>query len=531
MTKTKTTTKFDIVIVLLAMSALVFFLFFNVLVNRLNAYTYPKMEDSIEEVESLIGEYSEYYVSIDESRNIIPHTIYSICIDDDLILFVPSNISNTVVVDVYTCWDALLGSYTCDFSGDNEYMVKGKHIKMVKSDLSFVFIDVNNGALKRVNDSYREDDNTKVKASVSVTSICGDVISRSEGVIEPRGSATWNLYQKMPYNLKLTSKKNMFGLGDYKKYCLLANATDKTLLKNEVFFDLANAIHMENTPKITNVNMFFNGNYEGVYSISTKVKDKKIPSYLSSDDFLLCWGAPRATQRVYYNCDFWTDDTDAAGNEDTAYVSIEWPDKGLVSQNTVNKVQEIVQNYVDIMENRKEGKLSDCVDLESLAKYYWIREIGMDSDGWYRSTYTYYKHDTGKLYYGPLWDMEYVLGATVTKNNITFTDPKGWIIRNNAYFVPLFKNQEFVDEVNRVYYVYDIEDKMYDSYNNFVNKSKWLTLEGETNYKIWFDERTFYDLVTVEHASNYTDYCKLKTDFYKERIDWIAEEMRKSKNN
>lgn len=528
MTKTKDNCKSDILLLIFMFILLLFFLFFNVLVSMIKASNYPKLEDSIEEVESLLGDYSEFYVAINGNHNITQHTIYNIDYNDDLILLVPNTIMNTFVVDIYTSWDENIGSYNCDFSKD--YVIKGKHIKLIKSSLPFVFIDVNKNALNSVNDSYRDGSNAKVKASVEVTSRIGDSTNTSSGIISPRGSATWHLYKKKPYSLKLTYKNDMFKLGDYKKYNLLANASDKTLLKNEVFFDLANAIGLDYTPKITNVNMFFNNHYKGVYSISTKVKDKKIPMDLDQGDYLICWGSPRANDVIYYDCDFWTDDSDIAENSG-AYVSLEWPEEGEYTKATKEKVQKIVQNYIDVLEGRKEGKLSDYVDLESLAKYYWIQEIGMNSDGWYRSTYTYYKKNTGKLYYGPLWDMEFVLGANVTKNDISFRDPKGWVIRRNAYYVPLFKNEEFVKEVERVYYDYNIEDKMYKSYNNFCDKVDDLSLEGEINYQLWYNEGSFYDTITVDDANTYSDYCKIKIDFYKERIDWIANEMRKSKNN
>ncbi len=200
----------------------------------------PKLEDSISEIESLIGDYTEFYVIASDEYNVIPHSIGSTTLDDDRVfLLLPSSVSlNSVVVDFYTMWDEKLATYICDFEKHPEYTIKGKTFSVVQSDLQFVFIDVKPEALNKVNESHREDHEQKEKASVTVKASFEDGL---KGQIKPRGSATWNLYGKLPYNLKLDAPKDMFGLGPDKKWNLLANASDKTLLKNEEFFNTPRA--------------------------------------------------------------------------------------------------------------------------------------------------------------------------------------------------------------------------------------------------------------------------------------------------
>ena len=484
-----------------------------------DATKYPKLEDSIEEIEGLIGDYDGYYVVLHTGDNNIFHEISGTEIGDDIVLVVPSSISDNVLLTFYTSWNEQLASYKCDFKKNPEYIVKNRSISMVKSDLPFVYIDIDKQDMERVNSSYRNGDMHKEKAVVKV--YIDDRVSRKidAGYLSPRGSATWNLYKKMPYSLKLHSKYD-----NEKRFNLLANATDKTLLKNEIFFDLANSLDMEYTPKIGNVNMYFNDWYQGVYSISTKVRVGKNTVDLSNGDFLFCWGASRPKNVIDYDCNFWTSDVEIKDLEDSSFIDLEWPERN--DEEYLEYVQNIVQTYVDVLEGRSDGRLSDYVDLESLAKYYWVQEIGMNADGWYRSTYSYYKQEDGKIHYGPLWDMEVTLGSNLEKDDSTFLDPCGWCLRNHGYYVPLFKNKEFVDEVNRVYTDYNIEKLMYDSYDNYVNKVNALSLEGEINYQMWVDENNFFDIITPAEYPTYNDYCQAKLDFYKTRIDWIANEMR-----
>ena len=53
--------------------------------------------------------------------------------------------------------------------------------------------------------------------------------------IRGRGNSTWS-YSKKPYNIKLNTKKAILGMPKHKRWCLLANYIDRTLMRNAVAF-------------------------------------------------------------------------------------------------------------------------------------------------------------------------------------------------------------------------------------------------------------------------------------------------------
>ena len=488
------------------------------------------LEDHVTEIEDYLGEYSDYYVIATAPINGLPHGISGTEIrENEITIMLPSYMGDDIIVDFYTGWDEKIGSYRCNFKKNPVYSVKGKTIQIVKSDLPFVFVDVDKDNFSEVNKSHTPENPEKIKSEGFITAyVDGKYLNEATMTIGPRGSATWNLYLKRPYSIKMDNDTMIFGFGNIKKYNLMANASDKTLLKNEVFFDLCNSLDLQYTPKIRNVNMFINNQYKGIYSVSTKVKQGKNTLPLDKNDFLVCFGAPNYKNIIPYESTFWTEESEDSRTP-RSYVDLEWPETN--DERTINKVQSIIQNYIDIIEGKKEGKLSDYIDLDSFAKYYWVQEIGKNADGMFRSTYMYYKAKDGKLYMGPMWDMEFVLGSVLVKDGASFIEPEGWAVRECAYYKYLFKNKEFVDAVNRIYYEYDIESKMQESYENYQNKINKLSLEGEINYEMWKDEQNFYDIVVTEDNPTYQDFCNRKLEFYKTRIDWITNEMRKSKNN
>ena len=53
--------------------------------------------------------------------------------------------------------------------------------------------------------------------------------------IHGRGNATWTVMQKKPsYTFKLESRQKMLGMPKHKKWVLMANYRDKTLMRNSV---------------------------------------------------------------------------------------------------------------------------------------------------------------------------------------------------------------------------------------------------------------------------------------------------------
>ena len=494
---------------------------------------YPMLEDSIAEVDELIGEYSGYYVAIDTDRNNIKHKINGVEIsENNIVIVVPENLrQNDIILDFYTSWNDYLASYKCDFTKTPIYSVHNKTISVVKSDLQFVYIDVDHDAMTRVKESNRQDKG-KEKAKIALSTISTNgVYTTISGKIQPRGNSSWNLYDKLPYSIKLKEPKDLFGFGKYKKWNLLANASDKTLLKDIVYFDLADNLDLEYTPQIKNINLFINGWYEGVYCITTKVDNYNNGMNLSNGDFLINWGSPHYENAVDFDCNFWLDnplEIDNVGEiTDRSYVEVVWPDEKSSSEIYKDYIHDVIQDYVDVLEFRKEGKLSDYIDLESFAKYYWVEEISMNGDAWSRSFFTYYNSKKGKLYAGPIWDMEWALGCNMEKNGINLMTPWGWKIRQTGMFESLFKHQEFVDEVNRVYEEYNIDTLMKNNCDDYASKSEQLASIGELNYIMYSDENNYFDF-EYSDTDTYKAFVNHKLDFYNTRISWIENEMNNS---
>ena len=88
--------------------------------------------------------------------------------------------------------------------------------------------------------------------------------------IKGRGNSTWKM-EKKPYNLKLDKKADLFGMGKSKKWSLIANHSDSSLMRNAIIYTVAGQV-LDYTPKYTPVDLYINSEYMGSYILTTRVE-------------------------------------------------------------------------------------------------------------------------------------------------------------------------------------------------------------------------------------------------------------------
>ncbi|HEX2659377.1 MAG TPA: CotH kinase family protein, partial [Polyangia bacterium] len=89
-------------------------------------------------------------------------------------------------------------------------------------------------------------------------------INKASAQVRGRGNSTWGMPKK-PLKLKFSSKTSVLGMPADKEWALMANYTDKTLLRNSVALEMSRRLGMGYTPRSAFAEVFFNGGYIGTY--------------------------------------------------------------------------------------------------------------------------------------------------------------------------------------------------------------------------------------------------------------------------
>ncbi|MDE6156181.1 MAG: CotH kinase family protein [Eubacterium sp.] len=160
---------------------------------------------------------------------------------------------------------------------DTTFVINGTSysVTVIKSgEVGTVYIDTASGSLKTItnssNHSTSETGTIMVVRPDGKVDYCGEMAKMSG-----RGNGTWSSSgTKNPYNVKLAVSTSLLGMGKAKKWCLLANAGDSSLIKNQLTYDFAKYIGVNYQPICKPVDLYVNQQYLGSYNLSEKVEIK-----------------------------------------------------------------------------------------------------------------------------------------------------------------------------------------------------------------------------------------------------------------
>ena len=257
--------------------------------------------------------------------------------------------------------------------------------------------------------------------------------------VRGRGNSTWS-YPKKPYALKLDSKAEVLGMPKHKRWVLLANWMDRTLLRNSVSFELASRSGLSYTPRGEFVELFVNGVHKGNYFLCEHIKVDENRVNIDELDDDETDGGYIMELDAYYDETF----KFRSPVRDLPYMFKD-PDE-------VNDAQfEFIRKYVTELEDAlyddqrfAAGEYMDFIDVESFADWWIVMELtGIWEPNHPKSTYMH-KDKGGKLVMGPVWDFDWE----------TYM-PKTWFsISESLYYKRLFQDPRFVEVVKERWRMY-----------------------------------------------------------------------------
>lgn len=277
-----------------------------------------------------------------------------------------------------------------------------------------------------------------------------DTISKIKGRGNSSWEASYKLYGKYAYNLTTENKNKDItgGVVKTKKFSMLANNMDESMMRNVLIYSLADAIGLDYTPTIRVYDVYDNGNYHGTYSVCEKVEVGKsglLTGVASLDDANeeVNPGFEDAPQKTngkssssagFYKYVDTPDPEDITGgyllefelserfdDEISGFVSnegqpvvIKYPEYAtknevLYIMDLFNKAESAVYSSNPDIE-----EISKYIDVESFAKMYLIQEMSKNIDAAQTSFYIYKESDLtgdGRLHASPVWDYDWTCGG------------------------------------------------------------------------------------------------------------------------
>ena len=223
-----------------------------------------------------------------------------------------------------------------------------------------------------------------------------ELLATSGTEIRGRGNASWD-FPKKPYRLKFDSKQSPLGApASAKKWTLLSNYGDKTLMRNMLAFEVSRRVGLSYTPFCHPVDLIVNGEYRGCYQLCDQVEAAK-GRVDAKDGYLIEIDAYAYNEEVWFS------------SKKGIPVTIKHPDEDDITQEQRN----FINDYFNQMETAvfasdytdPDNGYRNYLDLDSFLKNFIVGEFGGNTDT-YWSVYMYKDDADGKLYTGPAWDYD-----------------------------------------------------------------------------------------------------------------------------
>lgn len=221
-------------------------------------------------------------------------------------------------------------------------------------------------------------------------------LSDTGAKVKIRGNST-SSGAKKPFNIKFSSKTDLLGMGKNKKWCLLANCYEKTLLRNQTVLDFSAAIGLAYTPKYRVCDVYLNEKFLGSYLVTDAIGASKTRVDIDTDanEFILERDSYTDEGTTYFTTDIYG-----------IRFGINEPDEQTAEQKAW--LFDFAAKAERALAGGSLKEIEKYFDVDSMVDFYIVLEYFKNVDVGTGSTRFYIKN--GRIYGGPVWDFDLSAG-------------------------------------------------------------------------------------------------------------------------
>lgn len=384
-----------------------------------------------------------------------------------------------------------------------------KVLFLQSNGVAAMYIDTSEEEFEKV----KADKRYKTSADIALYTDSGNMAyrtGRGYDQIRGRGNWTWR-WDKKPYNIYLGKAADLLDMGVSNHWALVSNALDETNLRNRIAYQFAGKMagYEFFSPECEYVDLYINGGYQGLYLLCERIEIAENRLTADDRDFLFCLDDARRMQGM---------DTAFLLNPGSA-AEINHPDPCTQEEETTLKdhLMEMQNVFLQKEGSGSDPSWKDYIDLDSWARKYLVEEIFLNFDAGAQSQYFLWRREENKIYAGPCWDYDNILG--VFGYGMT---PRSFYARRiwktseqyTPWFGALWEKEEFAEYVKQLY-----RAEFLPELNRLLEKG--IKKEADHIRNAANADRVRWPFLFKNHGS-FQEAVDFMTDFLAQRTDFLS---------
>jgi len=361
---------------------------------------------------------------------------------------------------------------------------------------------------------------TYIAGSMTITATPDSPAYSGTLTIKGHGNSTWGMPKK-PYRIKLDTKDHLLGMHSDKNWVLLANYSDKTLMRNLIAQTLGQQMQMAWSPDSRLAKVTLNGQYQGVYQLIENIRvDSNRVNITEMEPTDI--NPPEVTGGYLFEID---GRRDCAANVqfDTGTgvpICIDTPD----DEDIVTQQYDYLRSYMQSFESALYASgFADpatgyraWLDPSSFIDWYLVNELTANVDSASFGSIWNYKDRNGLLQRGPLWDFDI---STGNADYCACADPQGFWVHGGTWYARLFQDPAFAAQARARWNT--VKADVFDMLPALIDADA-DTIRGSVgdNFQKWpiADTWVWPNVVITGSWEGDVAYDK---DWFLQRIDWL----------
>ncbi len=383
---------------------------------------------------------------------------------------------------------------------------------MKSANIPAVFIQTDSGSMEYLNTD---------KANRESGNIC--LINPTKNVeyqgglkrISSRGNSTFATNKKA-YSFTLNDSYPLCGLDAGKKWNLLAMYYEYDKIHSKLVSDIAEYLDMEYNPGSTWIDLYCNGEYQGLYLLTEAVTvgegrveihnlDKESDESTNiSGGYLI--ERERDDRLESSEINFTT--------EICNYLfTLKSPENATVAE--VDYITNYIQNIENLIMAGDES-YKNYIDIDSFAKQFLIDKIVLEPDAMKMSTFYYKDRNSDILKSGPLWDYDRAFGTALEDYTSAI---EAYPDSMNDWYMTFYQDEEFYNKMIAYYeqLLPLLEDILYNRIDEYVQMLTPSITMDTTRRPILTTQNTMMSY------AEYDSYVKFLKYFLANRLNYLNE--------